>query len=143
MAATARAGTATAPATPGRSARSAAAPARSHLRLLSPMAADVRRGPFIVLVLGLVVLGTIGLLMLNTAIAADSFAAQGLAERNTDLAILEEQLNRQIAAGLAPDSLADAARDLGLIPAGQPGFVVIGPDGAATVQGVPTPAGQI
>jgi len=101
----------------------------------------MRRGPFVVLVLALVVLGTIGLLVLNTVIAADSFRAEQLIQRNAELAVAEQELGRQVAEGLSPQALAEAARALGMIPAGQPAFVRIGPDGSIVIQGTPVPAG--
>lgn len=111
------------------------------LRLLPAVPANLRRGPFIVLVLALVILGTVGLLVLNTVIAADSFRVEQLVQRNAELAVAEQELQRQVAEGLAPDALAEAARRLGLIPAGQPAFVIVGPDGAIVIQGTPVPAG--
>ncbi len=118
------------------------APARPPaLRLLPAPAPNLSRGPFIVLILALVILGTIGLLVLNTVIAADSFRAEELVQRNAELAVAEQELRRQVADGLAPEALAEAARDLGMIPAGAPGFVIVGPDGAILIQGTPVPAG--
>ena len=111
------------------------------LRLVPPAAGSMRRGPFVVLVLALVVLGTIGLLVLNTVIAADSFRAEQLIQRNAELAVAEQELGRQVAEGLSPQALAEAARALGMIPAGQPAFVRIGPDGSIVIQGTPVPAG--
>lgn len=114
---------------------------RPVLRMVAPMPANLRRGPFIAVVLALVVVGTIGLLVLNTIIAADSFRAEQLAQRNAELAVAEQELRRQVAEGLSPESLAEAARDLGMVPAGQPAFVIIGPDGSIAIQGTPVPAG--
>ncbi len=111
------------------------------LRLLPAPAPSRTRGPFIVLILALVILGTIGLLVLNTVIAADSFRAEQLVQRNAELAVAEQELRRQVADGLAPEALAEAARDLGMIPAGVPGFVIVGPDGSIVIQGTPVPAG--
>jgi len=111
------------------------------LRLLPAPSPSLGRGPFIVLVLALVIVGTIGLLVLNTIIAADSFRAEQLVQRNAELAVTEQELQRQVAEGLAPEALAEAARELGMIPAGQPAFVIIGPDGSIVIQGTPAPAG--
>lgn len=111
------------------------------LRVVPTPASAMRRGPFIVLVLALVIIGTIGLLVLNTVIAADSFRMEQLIQRNAELAVVEQGLQRQIADGLSPQALAAAARDLGMIPAGQPGFILVGPDGSIVIQGSPVPAG--
>ncbi|MBA3338525.1 MAG: hypothetical protein H0T54_02015 [Geodermatophilaceae bacterium] len=114
---------------------------RPALRLVPAVAPSMRRGPFIVLVLALVILGTVGLLILNTVIAADSFRVQQLIQRNAELAVTEQGLQRQVNEGLSPQALAEAARELGMIPAGQPGFILVGPDGSIVVQGNPVPAG--
>lgn len=114
---------------------------RPALRLLPAPTPSLRRGPFIVLVLGLVIIGTVGLLVLNTVIAADSFRVEQLIQRNAELAVAEQELQRQVAEGLSPEALAEAARELGMVPAGQPAFVIVGPDGAIVIQGTPVPAG--
>ncbi len=114
---------------------------RPALRLLPASRNTLGRGPFIVLVLGLLILGTLGLLVLNTVIAADSFRAEQLVQRNAELAVAEQELRRQVAEGLSPEALAEAARDLGMVAAGQPGFVVVNPDGSIVIQGTPVPAG--
>ncbi len=114
---------------------------RPALRLLPAPRTTLGQGPFIVLVLGMLILGTIGLLVLNTVIAADSFRAEQLVERNAELAVVEQELQRQVAEGLSPEALAEAARDLGMVAAGQPAFVVVNPDGSIVIQGTPIPAG--
>ncbi|MGI8652557.1 MAG: hypothetical protein ACR2I7_07155 [Geodermatophilaceae bacterium] len=114
---------------------------RPALRLLPAPRTTLGRGPFIVLVLGLLILGTIGLLVLNTVIAADSFRAEQLVQRNAELTVVEQELRRQVAEGLSPEALAEAARELGMVAAGQPGFVVVNPDGSIVIQGTPVPAG--
>ncbi len=123
------------------SRRSASAARRPALALLAAPTPTLGRGPFIVLVLGLMILGTIALLGLNTVIAADSFRAEQLIARNAELAVAEQELQRQVAEGLSPEALAEAARELGMVAAGTPAFVVIGPDGSIVIQGTPVPAG--
>lgn len=125
---------------PVRAARTPISP-RPALRLVPAAGPSMRRGPFIVLVLALVILGTIGLLVLNTVIAADSFRVQQLIQSNAELAVTEQGLQRQLSDGLSPQALARAARDLGMVPAGQPGFIIVGPDGSVVIQGNPVPAG--
>ena len=114
---------------------------RPALRLVPNATPSMPRGPFIFLVLGLVILGTIALLVLNTVIAADSFRAGELIQQNAELAVVEQELQRMVAEGLSPQELAQAARDLGMIPAGQPGFVIVSPDGSIVISGNPVPAG--
>ncbi len=131
----------TAKASRGKAQGAPGARPKPPLRLVPAAAPTMRRGPFIVLVLALVILGTIGLLMLNTVIAAGSFRMQQLIQRNAELAVTEQGLQRQIAEGLSPQSLAEAARDLGMVPATQPGFFHVGPDGSVVIHGSPVPAG--
>lgn len=114
---------------------------RPALRLVPAQAPSTRRGPFIILMLALVIVGTIGLLVLNTVIAAGSFRVEQLTQANAELAVTEQSLQRQIADGLSPQALAAAAHRLGMIPAGQPGFILFGPDGSVVIQGTPVPAG--
>jgi len=121
--------------------RSAPTPRPPALRLVPAPTPNLRRGPFIALILGLVIIGTVGLLVLNTVIAADSFRAEQLVQRNAELAVAEQELQRQVAEGLSPEALAEAARDLGMVPAGAPGFLIVGPDGSMVIQGTPVPAG--
>ncbi len=126
---------------PAKAPRPPTTRARPDLRLVPSAAPSMRRGPFIVLVLGLVILGTIGLLVLNTVIAADSFRMQQLIQRNAELAVTEQGLQRELTDALSPQALAEAARDLGMVPGGQPGFIIVLPDGSVVIQGNPVPAG--
>lgn len=116
---------------------------KTPLRLVPAPAPSLRRGPFIVLILALVILGTLGLLVLNTVIAADSFRMEQLIQRNAELAVTEQGLQRQVNEALSPEALAESARDLGMIPAGQPGFILVAPDGSIVIQGNPVPAGAL
>lgn len=116
---------------------------KTPLRLVPAPAPSLRRGPFIILILALVILGTVGLLVLNTVIAADSFRMEQLIQRNAELAVTEQGLQRQVNEALSPEALAESARELGMIPAGQPGFILVAPDGSIVIQGNPVPAGVL
>lgn len=116
---------------------------KTPLRLVPAPAPSLRRGPFIILILALVILGTLGLLVLNTVIAADSFRMEQLIQRNAELAVTEQGLQRQVNEALSPEALAESARELGMIPAGQPGFILVAPDGSIVIQGNPVPAGVL
>jgi len=117
-------------------------------RTLSPTAAPAaaplaaRRAPFVAVVLLLVGAGLVTLLVLNTAIAADSFTRRELSQDIDTLQLREQQLQLEVAAAQAPTALAEAAADLGMIPAGQPGFLVVHPDGTTEVVGAATPAAR-
>ena len=102
--------------------------------------AGPRRAPFIVLICGLLAGGLCVLVVLNTASAAAELRRHDVTAANAGLAEDVEQLRSQLAANEAPDALAAAAAKLGMVPNGAPGFLVIRPDGKATVLGSPTPA---
>jgi hypothetical protein len=104
--------------------------------------ARARRGPFVLLVVGLLVGTTLALLVLNTAIAVDSLKANQLRAANAEKAQDIEQLEQQVVSAGAPAELAEAALDAGLVPAGTAAYLVIGPDGETIVRGTPAPAGE-
>ena len=99
-----------------------------------------RRAPFIVLICGLLSGGLCVLVVLNTASAAAELRRHDVTTANAGLAEDVEQLRSQLAANEAPDALAAAAAKLGMVPNGTPGFLIIRPDGKASVLGSPTPA---
>jgi cell division protein FtsB len=118
-------------------------PAERALPVLSLVAghrAQPPRTPFVVLVLGVLGTGLVALLLLNSALAADSFAQRRLQRQNTELSLREQELAREIAALEAPGALATAARRLGLVPSGERGFLIIDKDGRAHVVGSAVPA---
>jgi hypothetical protein len=102
--------------------------------------AGPRRAPFIVLICGLLTGGLCVLVVLNTASAAAELRRHDVTAANAGLAEDVEQLRSQLAANEAPDALAAAAAKLGMVPNGDPGFLIIRPDGKASVLGSPTPA---
>jgi len=139
----------TATATAARPSRAAAGRPRStttvvpRLSLASPVvdtAPQARRAPFVLLVLCLVGAGMVALLILNTAIAADSFTRRSLNADISKLQLQEQELQLAVSAAQAPSALAEAATELGMIPAGAPGFLVVHPDGTTEVVGAATPA---
>ncbi|MFR9795555.1 septum formation initiator family protein [Streptomyces sp. MS06] len=94
------------------------------------------RTPFVVLVVLLLGGGLIGLLMLNSALSEGSFALGDLQRDTKALTDEEQALQRDVDAYSAPEALRIRARELGMVPGGDPAF--LDPDG--TVRGVPSPA---
>ncbi|MBD0419908.1 septum formation initiator family protein [Streptomyces sp. NPDC052309] len=94
------------------------------------------RAPFVLLVVLLLGGGLIGLLVLNSALSEGSFQLDDLKEETKNLTDEEQALQRDIDAYSAPRALQRRARELGMVPGGDPAF--LGPDG--TVKGVPSPA---
>ena len=101
--------------------------------------ADGRRMhvPFLVLVTGLIVGGMALLLLLNTASAANEVRRHDLALRDDSIAAQVQELQNEVAASAAPGNLAQAAAALGMVPAGNPAFLVINSNGAVRVLGSP------
>ena len=99
-----------------------------------------RRAPFVLLVVALLVGTTLGLLVLNTAIAVDSLKATQLRTANSDRAEELQRLQRQVVEGSTPEAVARAAAAAGMVPAGVAAHLVIAPDGSAVLRGTPQPA---
>ncbi len=99
-----------------------------------------RRAPFVLLVAGLLIGGMCSLLALNTAAAAEELRRNALSQSNANLSDDVQQLQAELAARQAPASLASAAAKLGMVPAGNPAFLSIQPDGSVKVLGEPQPA---
>lgn len=95
------------------------------------------RVPFALLVTGLIVGGMALLLALNTASAANELRRHDLAGRDAVIAAQVEELRIEVAASGAPANLAAAAAELGMVPAGNPAFLVIGRDGVVHLMGSP------
>ncbi|MCE0447927.1 hypothetical protein LT493_41005 [Streptomyces tricolor] len=102
-------------------------------RLLPAGRAQAARTPFVLLVVVLLGGGLIGLLVLNSALSEGSFKLADLQKQTKNPTDQEEALQRDIDAYSAPDALQRRARELGMVPGGDPAF--LGPDG--TVKGVP------
>jgi cell division protein FtsB len=94
------------------------------------------RTPFVVLTVALLGLGLLGLLMLNTALNENSFELTKLQKQATTLTDQQQALQQQIDHQAAPDALENAARGLGMVPGGDPAFLM--DDGK--VVGSPAPA---
>jgi hypothetical protein len=130
---------ASAPEAPRRRAPTKAAPAapRPTLRgrlALVPTPTQARRAPFVILLLVLLAGALIGLLLLNTASAQDSFRLHALQDEEAVLAQQQNALTG-MADGLDdPATLAKKAAALGLVPGGPPQFLS---------RGVPIPKGAI
>ncbi|HVF19956.1 MAG TPA: hypothetical protein VNA14_06915 [Mycobacteriales bacterium] len=129
----ARPRTAARPATPARRA----APVRPPLVLVPPSPWRPARAPFVLLSLVVVLLGLLGLLVLNTVLAQDSFRRHDLERELALLSEREAALSRDVAALESPERLAQVATQMGLVPAGAPAFIRLS-DGALV--GVPSVA---
>ncbi|MEU6102608.1 hypothetical protein [Streptomyces flaveolus] len=106
-------------------------------RLLPPGGGrQAARAPFVLLVVLLLGGGLIGLLVLNSALSEGSFQLDDLEQETKSLTDEEQALQRDIDSYSAPQALQYRARELGMVPGGDPAFLA--PDG--TVKGSPGPA---
>ncbi|MFD3827315.1 septum formation initiator family protein, partial [Streptomyces sp. NPDC058625] len=105
-------------------------------QLLPTGRAQAARTPFVLLVVLLLGGGLIGLLVLNSALSEGAFRLDDLERETKSLTDEEQALQRDIDAYSAPDALQRRARELGMVPGGDPAF--LNPDGE--VKGVPSPA---
>jgi hypothetical protein len=103
----------------------------------APLPIALPRAPFLTLMVGLVVVGVLGVLVLNTKINENSFRLNDLRASQAALDLQQQQLERDLANLESPGNLRAAATRLGLVPAGTPAFISL-PDGR--VVGVPQPA---
>lgn len=96
-------------------------------------AATAARTPFVVLVVALLAGGLISLLLLNAAVNQDSFQLNKLEKETTGYTDEQQKLQQEVDQYGAPGSLERRARDLGMVPGGNPAF--LDPDGS--VRGTP------
>ncbi|WP_051970549.1 hypothetical protein [Kitasatospora azatica] len=101
-----------------------------------PRGAGRGRTPFAVLVVLLLAGGLLGLLMLNTALNEGAIELTKVQKQTTVLTDQQQGLQQQIDHDAAPDALEKSARQLGMVPGGDPAFLQ--DDG--TVLGSPGPA---
>ena len=95
------------------------------------------RASFLALVLLLAVAGLVGLVLLNTAVNENAFRLHDLETKQDALDKEEQRLQSDLSRVESPAELERRAKQLKLVPAGDPAFVVL-PDGR--VEGTPTPA---
>ncbi|MFC9289984.1 septum formation initiator family protein, partial [Streptomyces sp. NPDC057052] len=105
-------------------------------RLFPARPRQAARTPFVLLVVLLLGGGLIGLLVLNSALSEGSFEMDDLQKDTKNLTDEEQALQRDVDSYSAPDALQRRARELGMVPGGDPAF--LDPDG--TVKGVPSAA---
>ncbi|WP_189177415.1 septum formation initiator family protein, partial [Streptomyces lasiicapitis] len=102
-------------------------------RLLPAGPSQAARTPFVLLVVLLLGGGLITLLILNSSLNEGSFQLSKLKKETQELTDEEQQLQKDVDEYAAPDALQRRARELGMVPGGDPAF--LNPDG--TVRGVP------
>ena len=113
-----------------------AAVERARLTVVPRVRARSPRVPFVTLVSLLLVGGVVGLLMFNTTMQQNAFAATALEQHASDLTSREQTLRMQLEVLRDPQVVAEKARALGMVDAGAPAFLKA--DGS--VEGIAAPA---
>jgi hypothetical protein len=112
---------------------------------LVPNPVRARRAPFVALILGVLLLGLLSLLLLNTTTAQDAFKLHRLQASAADVADQRQALSEQVNQLTGPGGLAAQAVGMGMVPAGPPVFWKPGdplPPGARVLDGmIVVPAG--
>jgi hypothetical protein len=114
-----------------------AAVERARLSLVPVRRTRPPRAPFAVLVFAILGAGVVGLLMFNTHMQQASFYATRLQQQADDLTARQQALDMDLERLRAPQRLAEAGKELGMVAPGVPAFVRLS-DGS--VVGTPTPA---
>jgi cell division protein FtsB len=114
-----------------------AAVERARLTVVPRRRTRAPRVPFVALVSLLLVSGVAGLLMFNTSMQQSSFTATALEQQSQILAAQEQSLQMELERLRDPQRVAQAAREMGMVPPANPAFIRLA-DG--TVLGTPTAA---
>jgi hypothetical protein len=116
---------------------------RGRLSVVPPRASTARSGPFVMLVAAILVVGLVGLLMLNLSMQKASFRLAALQDRAAALQTKEQSLDLKVDRLSSSDRLTDAAIRMGMVPNPNPVFLdlsdgsVIGDPTAARPRAVP------
>ncbi len=97
---------------------------RPHLRMVTPLRPErASRGVFALLVTGMLGIGMVLILVINTSLAQGAFTVSELQAQRADLSQQEQTLAELVAAAAAPDRLESQARSLGMVPSENPVFL--------------------
>lgn len=107
------------------------------LRLVTPVANRVRRAPFVVVLLAIIGNGLVGLILISTAMQAQTFELAKLTAEARELEVAEEALQREVRELESPENLGPLAVAHGMVPNQTPVYLQLS-DG--TVKGSPKPA---
>ena len=121
----------------GAAARLARAARRARLTVVPTMRSRAPKVPFIALVSMVLVAGVVGLLLFNTSMQQASFARTSLQDQADLLSAREQTLALQLDDLGDPQRLAQQARDMGMVPAGNAAFLDLR---TGKVIGTPAPA---
>jgi len=98
------------------------------------------RASFVILIIALLAVGVAATLWLSTQAIADSYKLDHAKQQADELAERADQLQRDVTKAESASSLAERARGMGMVPAGDPARLVVKPNGRVVVVGEPTRA---
>lgn len=98
------------------------------------------RATFVILVMALLVGGVVATLWFSTQATADAYKLEQAKKDTQGLSVRVAQLRRQVAQQDSAPALGNRAQQLGMVPAGDPAHLVVGPDGSVIVIGTPSAA---
>lgn len=123
-----------------------ARPARAPLSVVLPTASRAPRAPFVICICGLLTLGLLTLLLLNTVLAQGAFTVHEMQKRTSALRQEQQRLQSTVSLAGSPLVLAERARALGLVQVRDPAFIrtsdgrILGNPTKARRPAVPKPA---
>ncbi|OLF10808.1 hypothetical protein BU204_31105 [Actinophytocola xanthii] len=100
------------------------------------------RASFVVLIIALLTVGVATTLWLSTQAVADSYRLDEAKRTAGELAEQAAELQREVTRAESASVLAERAKEMGMVPAGDPARLVVRPDGRVVVVGEPTPAAK-
>jgi hypothetical protein len=115
-----------------------AAPAKQKTR--GGLRWPTSRASFVLIMMGLLAAGVAATLWLSTQAIADSYRLEQLRGINAKQVEQAQQLQRQVTKEESASALAQKAKELGMVPGGDPARIVVNPDGSTTVVGEPKKA---
>ena len=107
------------------------------LRLVAPVANRARRAPFVVVLMTVIGTGLVGLILISTAMQAQSFELAELTAQARKLETAQGALQREVSELESPEHLGPLAVAHGMVPSQTPVYLQLS-DG--TVKGSPKPA---
>lgn len=107
------------------------------LRLVAPVTDRARRMPFVVVLLAVIGSGLVGLILISTAMQAQTFELAKLTAETRELETTQQALQREVSELESPEHLGPLAVADGMVPSQTPVYLQLS-DG--TVKGSPKPA---
>ncbi len=94
-----------------------------RLSVVPPRRTSARSGPFVLLISAILVIGLVGLLLLNLSMQKASFRLAALESQASHLQTREQSLDTKVDRLSSSDRLAAEARQLGMVPNRNPVFL--------------------